>query len=596
MKRPLFLRAALLLLGLLALNATSFGATRWVTTVVDDPGLAGSLRYEIGIANNGDDILFDPSLAGLQIFLTHGEILVNKHLDIYGPTGRTTLTTPDNFRMFHIDLPNPSYQVRIRDLNFKHGFAIDGGGAILMADWGTLHVNDCNFTDNIARSYTGSTQGGAIWARNSSAIHLTDCVFKNNRAETGVEEARGGAVATDNNNFLTVFDCVFEDNWTNTLASTPMHTSYGGAIAVLEAELMVQRSDFIGNEAQSSNGRSYGGAISCDATDVDLRGVGFRENKADATGGALDMRHEGQTAFIMWCEFTDNEALIGGGLCTSQIMRMENCTVGRNIASQTGGGIALLPFTVAPLSGGTGTFISACTIAENECTSGIGGGVIAVPFSPAPYTRLYHSIVSGNVHATHPNVRGDLESFGHNVLSDDGGPDFISLPSDLLNTNPLLGPLDFYGGPRRGYTLFPGSPAIDKSTFGSGLPFDVRGLGFVREYGGAQDAGSLEMQPIPGAKTSPSTDIETKTFTASVFPNPFHVQAHIRFSLPQADEVRVVLYNIAGEIVRELWNGSVNAQESVEIPVDGQDLTPGIYLFQVVSPKNGTQSGKMVHH
>jgi hypothetical protein len=45
----------------------------------------GSLRARIAAASNGDEIVFDPTLAGQTIALTTGELLQDKDLTITGP-------------------------------------------------------------------------------------------------------------------------------------------------------------------------------------------------------------------------------------------------------------------------------------------------------------------------------------------------------------------------------------------------------------------------------------------------------------------------------------------------------------------------------
>ena len=52
-----------------------------------------------------------------------------------------------------------------------------------------------------------------------------------------------------------------------------------------------------------------------------------------------------------------------------------------------------------------------------------------------------------------------FRSAGHNLASDRSCP--FRLPSDLQNTNPLLGPLANNGGPTDTLALLPGSPAIN---------------------------------------------------------------------------------------------------------------------------------------
>ena len=51
-------------------------------------------------------------------------------------------------------------------------------------------------------------------------------------------------------------------------------------------------------------------------------------------------------------------------------------------------------------------------------------------------------------------------SLGYNLFPD--ARPWPSTPTDLVNTDPLLGPLADNGGPTLTHALLPGSPAIDQ--------------------------------------------------------------------------------------------------------------------------------------
>jgi hypothetical protein len=64
--------------------------------------------------------------------------------------------------------------------------------------------------------------------------------------------------------------------------------------------------------------------------------------------------------------------------------------------------------------------------------------------------------------------------------------------------NPLLGPLQFNGGPTRTHPLLLGSPAINKGGSAGSLPsFDQRGFPFRRFSGAGVDIGAVEVQQNP---------------------------------------------------------------------------------------------------
>jgi hypothetical protein len=72
-------------------------------------------------------------------------------------------------------------------------------------------------------------------------------------------------------------------------------------------------------------------------------------------------------------------------------------------------------------------------------------------------------------------------------------------PSDLLNVDPMLGPLQDNGGPTWTMALLPGSPAIDVGDNTDAPDWDQRGEGFPRIVNGVIDIGAFEVQPAGGA-------------------------------------------------------------------------------------------------
>jgi hypothetical protein len=66
--------------------------------------------------------------------------------------------------------------------------------------------------------------------------------------------------------------------------------------------------------------------------------------------------------------------------------------------------------------------------------------------------------------------------------------------NNLLNRDPLLGPLADNGGPTLTHALLPGSPAINAGSNLSNLTTDQRQAGFPRVFESAVDIGAFEVQ------------------------------------------------------------------------------------------------------
>ena len=92
-------------------------------------------------------------------------------------------------------------------------------------------------------------------------------------------------------------------------------------------------------------------------------------------------------------------------------------------------------------------------------------------------------------------AEGRVISLGHNLDSD--GTCGLTEPTDLPNTDPLLGPLADNGGPTLTHALLPTSPAIDAGSCmavdGSPVTTDQRDA--TRPQGAACDIGAYEVQP-----------------------------------------------------------------------------------------------------
>jgi endo-1,4-beta-xylanase len=64
------------------------------------------------------------------------------------------------------------------------------------------------------------------------------------------------------------------------------------------------------------------------------------------------------------------------------------------------------------------------------------------------------------------------------------------------------------------------------------------------------------------------------------YPNPFNPSTTIAFSLPRSSEVRLVLVNMLGQVMRELASGSFGAGEH-RIAVDASELATGVYFYRL---------------
>ena len=152
-------------------------------------------------------------------------------------------------------------------------------------------------------------------------------------------------------------------------------------------------------------------------------------------------------------------------------------------ASSGAGGALYLEHTV----GGRATIVRHCTATGN---AGNGG---AIHLSGNPGT-IENSIISDNTDENGAviDVGTDFNAAGRNIINVlDLGVVVTGNAGGIINVDPVLAPLDFYGGPTETRHPFPASPAIDgTANLGNSPPADQRG--FPRAIGLASDLGAVE--------------------------------------------------------------------------------------------------------
>lgn len=162
---------------------------------------------------------------------------------------------------------------------------------------------------------------------------------------------------------------------------------------------------------------------------------------------------------------------------------MVNSTLSGNSAAY-GGGIYTASSTLA---------IQHSTIVGNNANPGQGGGLY-VRWA-GPIVSLSHTIVAGNASedlGIDQPAEPVFTSGGYNLI---GNTTFdTGNGTDLLNTAPLLGPLQDNGGPTFTSALLAGSPAIDAGDPVSPLNTDQRGS--ARPVNGRIDIGAVELADL----------------------------------------------------------------------------------------------------
>ena len=349
-----------------------------VTTLDDsivNDGLL-SLREAVLLATDRTTILFDDSLGGGTIFLTEGEILLNRRVIIDAvPCGGMTIDAQGNSRIFEVSgnatlkgltltgggevqsgaAVYNNNQVSLIDCVITENTAIDhgnylvGGGALFNAKGGVATLNNCELTKNFGN------YGGAIY--NAGTLSMTGIIL----LDSASWQRNGGAIY--NEGYLTCSETLFSNNDT-VIAEGQM--AGGGAVYNADSGIAVfTKTEFKANSA------TFGGAIfnfgQCTVKDSLLdanvaeyyRGGGiynnadlivinsvFRNNVAPTpgnlmVGGGAIYNARNSTSQISQSLFYRNTGNFGGAIVNAGSMSITASTFTENSAAGLGGGAIL---------------------------------------------------------------------------------------------------------------------------------------------------------------------------------------------------------------------------------------------------------------
>jgi hypothetical protein len=181
----------------------------------------------------------------------------------------------------------------------------------------------------------------------------------------------------------------------------------------------------------------------------------------------------------------------GGGIWNFGTLRIQNSTIANNRsgADSQGAGIyndGLLFLDNSTVSGNVGG------------ASSLGGGIFNEESDGASLSAA-NSIVARNSATAGPDIFGVVTSRGYNLIGNTGG-NAGATGNDLINVDPLLGPLQDNGGPTATMALLLGSmaidhgdPAFDPSSFAPPMTGDQRDA--PRIDNGRLDMGAYEAEP-----------------------------------------------------------------------------------------------------
>ena len=271
--------------------------------------------------------------------------------------------------------------------NSYHVLTGTGCGPLTVLDGLTIAAGHANGADDLGK-------GGGWFNTTNSSPTVTNCIFEKNAAAL----YGGGLYNRDIACMPPITDCEFRGNFSGThgggiscesnsltwvissnIFSGNVASGYGGGMYFIHTIPTVEDCEFTQNEAV------YGGGLFAEEEcNITLRRCTLTGNVVSSHGGGMYSRQGSPT--VEDCEFTQNEAAYGGGLCTETgcNITLRGCELTENIGTGYGGAL---------YNGGNTSTIENCEFSSNR-TNTQGGAIYNASSSPEILDTLFRNNVS----------------------------------------------------------------------------------------------------------------------------------------------------------------------------------------------------------
>ena len=378
-----------------------------------------------------------------------------------------------------------------------------GGGIHGSSSSGNSQITVSNSTIS-GNSSTGD--GGGIYGGNTSGDSQITIINSTISGNSSTRE--GGGIrgrSSFGNNEITVSNSIISDNSTGNIGGGGIS---GGGSSSDDNQITISNSTISGN---SSTGN--GGGISIrngnDDSQITVSNSIISSNSSTGDGGGISIRNGyGNSQITVSNSTISSNSSTGDGGGISVRNRSDNnqttvssSTISGNSAIRNGGGISVrnsngdnqLTVSNSTISGnsairngggiyGNSSFddgqitVSSSTIFDNSADSN-GGGIFIDATDKAD---IFNTIIAGNSGASSPDVSGNFNDQGNNLIGISDGSTGFTISSLVGTSNnpldPLLAPLGDNGGTTQTHALLPGSPAINAGSNNNAPATDQRGV------------------------------------------------------------------------------------------------------------------------
>jgi hypothetical protein len=306
---------------------------------------------------------------------------------------------------------------------------------------------------------------------------------------------------------------------------------------------------------ENGTGETGGGMLIDGNASVELESVSVRGNAATASGGGLALQ-SGRTTIVRSSLTGNSAAERGGALYAAPETNVviDTSTVSENVAGTWGGGLAIAG----------DVWIQSSTFAGN--TAGVSAPGLRLESGAAG--QIQNTILAhGGMAAVEVASEATLLSGGNNLS--DAAESVFSHASDLLETDPKIGPLALNGGATLSHAPLYRSPAINAGDSTDAPPLDQPG--FQRIRGGFIDIGSVEIQNDP-----PTVVCADPVAVECVSEGTASVTINVRVEDAEADALTVV-WRLDGEIfatdIVAAGTSSALLSQTLQLPLDESMVT-----------------------
>jgi len=415
------------------------------------------------------------------------------------------------------------------------------GGALTVSN-SRLRISQCTFTDNFRYQ-----DGGAMYFY-SAWVEIIGCDISGNYVYFN-----GGGLYI-NESQCSIIDCIIDNN-------QAMQNQGGGGGIYCKYSTISLESSTISNNIGGEY-LTYGGGIMVYSSSIQLSGCYIIYNYSSDKGGGIYL-NTGSQLQMDHCVIAFNEAMdTGGGICISASgsfpQFISNCTFYGNITHSVGSAIGCLNYGSA--------HIVNSIIANNY---GLYGFYIAYPdINSFNYGCAYEN-EGGNFGGTLPVALGELTTVNAN-----GDPcdNYYNIFLDPLFADTANG--DFH--------LTENSPCVD-----AGAPDYL-----LDPDSTIADIGAFYFPHTVGVGGIAPVEMPVNPNIITCYPNPFNQRLALDFTLPEAADIQLAVYDIQGREIQALGAGHwASGKHSVVWDASGQ--ASGVYFVRL-SEAGGLSSVRKV--